>query len=237
MNKFKVTTHLQDNYSYFYEDIDPEWRRLGAIDKADNIQTLCNNLNIRSVIEIGAGDGAVLQELANRSFAKEFSALEISPSGVKAIESRNITGLKQCSIFDGYCTAHDDKKFDLSILCHVLEHVEYPRKLIYEAIRIAKYLYIEVPCEDNIRLPTNFSFDKVGHINFYSPKTIRRLIQTCNLEIINQLTTNPSRTIYTYQKGTKGIVNFFIKQSLLARVPTLATAMFTYHSSIICKNK
>lgn len=237
MSNFEVSGRLQNNYDNYYENSDSEWRRLGAVDKADNIQSLCESFNIQSAIEIGAGDGALLKELADRNFAKEFFALEISSSGAKAINLRNIPTLKQCLTFDGYCVPYNDNQFDLAILSHVLEHVEYPRKLIYEAKRIAKYVYIEVPCENNARLPMDFVLDKVGHINFYSPKTIRRLLQTCDLEVINQLTTNPSKSIYTYQKGEKGIVSFFIKQALLTAMPNVATAMFTYHSSLICKNK
>jgi len=111
-----------------------------------------------------------------------------------------------------------------------------PRKLLYEAKRIAKYVFVEVPLEDSVRLPQDFVFDKVGHINFYSPKTIRRLIQTCNLEISGQLTTNSSKDTYTFQKGKKGLINYYIKEYLLRFFPFLATEMFTYHSSIICRD-
>ena len=139
-------------------------------------------------------------------------------------------------MFDGYSTPYDNKKFDLAILSHVVEHVEYPRTLLYEAKRIAKYVFVEVPLEDTIRLPLDFHFDKVGHINFYTPKTIRALIQTCNLKVIDQKTTNPSKEVYTFQKGKKGLVNFYIKEYLLKFFPRLATEIFTYHSSVICED-
>lgn len=234
--KMSVGTHLQSNYENYYEEGDSEWRWLGAIDKAHNIQTLCKNLPIKSIIEIGAGEGSILKRLADLDFAQELYALEISPTGVATIENKNISRLKECSLFDGYNIPYDNKKLDLAVLSHVIEHVEYPRKLLYEAKRIAKYVFVEVPCEDTMRLARDFVWDKVGHINFYSPKTIRRLIQTCNLKVLYQQTTNPSKEVYTFQKGKKGLVNFYIKEYMLKVFPLLATEIFTYHSSIICED-
>ena len=118
---------------------------------------------------------------------------------------------------------------------HVIEHVEYPRKLLYEAKRVAKYVFVEVPLEDTLRLSRDFVFDTVGHINFYSPKTIRRLIQTCNLRVLAQELSNPSKAVYTFRKGRKGLVNYYVKANLLRFLPSLATKIFTYHSAIIAE--
>lgn len=235
MNEIKISANLKSNYEDYYEEGDSEWRWLGAIDKAHNIQALCKGLPINTVVEVGAGEGSILKRLSELNFAEEFYALEISPSGVATINNKNISRLKECSLFDGYDIPYKDKKFDLAILSHVIEHVEYPRKLLYEAKRIAKYVFIEVPLEDSIRLPRDFAFDKVGHINFYSPKTIRRLVQTCGFEVVKQLTTNPSKDVYTFQKGNKELVNFYIKEYMLRFFPFIATEIFTYHSSLICR--
>ena len=235
MTNLKVSGHLQNNYDRYYEDGGSEWRRLGAVNKAANIQALCQSLRLSRVIELGAGHGAVLAELANRGFAQEFFALEISPTGVAAIDARNIPGLRQCAIFDGYDVPHGDNSFDLAVLTHVVEHAEYPRRLLYEAKRNARDVDVEVPCEDNVRLPMDFILDEVGHINFYSPKTIRRLLQTCGLEVLHQLTTHPSRAVYQFQKGKKGLFAFYVKQGVLQVAPALATQMFTYNSSLLSK--
>ena len=231
-----VNKNLKANYDDYYKECSGEWRRLGAIDKASNIVNLCKTLQINSVLEVGAGDGAVLQRLAGLRFAKEFSGLEISSSGLNSIILKKIPQLKECTLFDGYNIPFKNKKFDLVILSHVIEHVEYTRKLLYEAKRVARYVFVEVPVEDTFRLPIDFKFDKVGHINFYSPKTIRRLIQSCNLEVIKQTVTNPSKDVYFFLNGKKGLLNFFCKKYLLRLNPNLATSLFTYHSSMICKD-
>jgi len=163
-------------------------------------------------------------------------ALEISSTAVQTIKNRRIPQLIECFLFDGYDIPYENSKFDLAVLSHVIEHVEYPRKLLYEAKRVAKYVFVEVPCENTLRFKQDFVFDKVGHINFYSPKTIRRLVQSCNLKVLKQITVNPRKEVYTFQKGTKGLINYYMKKYLLDFSPLLATNVFTYHSALICQD-
>jgi SAM-dependent methyltransferase len=236
MNKMETSRFFMSNYDYYYEDGDSKWRWLCAFDKAKNIETLCKDLPIKSVIEIGAGEGSILKRLSDLEFAQELYALEISRTGIAAIKNKEISRLKDCSLFDGYNIPYDKKKFDLAVLSHIVEHAEYPRKLLYEAKRIAKFVFVEVPIEETIRLPQDFVFDRVGHINFYSPKTIRRLLQTCNLCVLSQKITNPSKDVYTFQKGKMGLFNFYTKEYLLKFFPVLSTKIFTYHFSIICED-
>lgn len=235
MDELQLNDQLKSNYDDYYKDGDSHWRWLGAIDKADNIRVL-SQFPIRSLIEIGAGEGSILKRLSDLNFGQEMYALEISPTGVETIKNRQIPRLIECALFDGYNVPYDNSRFDLAILSHVIEHVEYPRRLLYEAKRVAKYVFIEVPCEDTLRLNKDFVFDKVGHINSYSPKTIRRLIQTCNLKVLKQITVNPRKECYTFQKGTKGLINYYIKKYLLDFSPFLATNIFTYHSALICQD-
>jgi len=235
MKELIVSEHLKNNYEGYYTGGDSEWRWLGAIDKAENIVSLCNNYPHGSVVEIGAGEGSILKRLSELGFGNEFYALEISPTGVETIKKKRIPRLMECALYDGYNIPYEDNKFDLAVLSHVIEHVEYPRKLLYEAIRVARYVFLEVPLEDTIRLSPDFVFEKVGHINSYSPKTIKRLVQTCNLTVLDQKVTNPSKLVYTYQKGQKGLINYFIKEWLLRVLPGVAVGIFTYHSALICE--
>jgi len=236
MNKLKVSEHLRSSYEDYYTDGISEWRWLRAIDVTRNIQSLCKNLSINSVIEIGAGEGSVLKRLSDLDFAKELYALEISPTGIETIKNRNIHCLKECSLFDGYDIPYENKKFDLAVLSHVIEHIEYPRQLLYEAKRIAKYIFVQVPLEDTFRRSRDFVLDTVGHINFYSPKTIRLLIQTCNFRVIDQRITTSSKEFNIFDRGKKGLVKFYIKESLLRFSPLIATKILIYNSALICED-
>jgi ubiquinone/menaquinone biosynthesis C-methylase UbiE len=236
MNEIKISDHLKNNYETYYEDgREYEWRRIAALGKADNIVSLCSSLPRSSILEIGAGEGAILSRLSELSFGEEYYAIEISPSGVEAIKNRRISRLVECKLFDGYHVPYDNDRFDIAIMSHVIEHVEHPRQLLYEASRVAKYVFIEVPLEDMNRSSKDFVFNKVGHINFYSPRTIRWLIQSSNLRVLSQITTNPRKESYMSQKGRKGLINYYIKQILLDALPSLATKLFCYCGALVCE--
>ncbi|MEE9555086.1 MAG: class I SAM-dependent methyltransferase, partial [candidate division Zixibacteria bacterium] len=224
------------NYDNYY-DGESDWRRLGAIGKMKNIISLCDKFPHNSILEIGSGEGAILQELSDQRFGESLYSLEISKSALEAIKKRNINSLIECNLFDGYNIPYGDNKFDLAILSHVVEHLEHPRKLLYEASRVAKQVFIEVPLEDNLRLKMDYAYDRVGHINFYSLKTIRRLIQTSGLQILSQKNTNISSDCFKYMFGKKGALRYFLKEFLLRITPDLATKISTYHYSMLCRRK
>lgn len=217
-----------------YDNRESDWRRLSAIDKVNNIITLCNKYPHKTILEIGSGEGAILKKLSDLKFAESLYSIEISETAVETIHQRNIDSLIECKLFDGYNIPYDDKKFDLVILSHVVEHLEYPRKILYEAGRIAKYVFVEVPLEDNKRLKKEFVFNNTGHINFYSPRTIRKLIQTCNLTILAQRVTHPCYRIYNFQYGKKGIIRYIVKEIALRLMPTVAPNFWTYHCPLLC---
>jgi SAM-dependent methyltransferase len=228
-----VSAKLKDNYDAYY-DGESSWRALGAIGKAKNIVDLCSAIPHGRILDIGSGEGAILQRLSDGGFGEELYSLEISQTAVTAILQRKISRLRECQLFDGYAIPYKSRQFDLAILSHVIEHAEYPRKLLYEAARVADHVFIEVPLEDTLMLKPDFVFDSVGHINFYSRKTIRRLVQTCDLRVLSQVVTNPSRAVYEYQFGRRGTLKYVLKEGLLRVAEPLACELFTYHSSLVC---
>jgi len=229
-----VSSKLLENYDRYY-DAESEWRRLGAVDKAENIVELCGDHLHRTILEIGCGEGAILGRLSSLKFGDSLFALESSRTGVEATRKRAIPQLVDCKLFDGYAIPYPDGEFDLAILSHVVEHLEHPRTMIYEAARVAKVIFVEVPLEDTIRMANDYVFDTVGHINFYSPKTIRRLLQTCDLEVIKQRITCGSRPSYQYRLGpVRGLLTHSVKDSLLRCSPYVAPRLFTYNCSLLC---
>ncbi len=236
MDKFTISENVKSGYEDFY-DGESEWRRLSAVEKVDNIVNLCSAHSHDRILDIGAGEGSVLAGLANQGFGKELYALEVSGSAVAAIEERNITPLIECRVFDGYNIPYDASRFDLVVLSHVLEHLEYPRRLIQEAARVGRMIFVEVPLEDNRRLGMDYRPDKVGHINFYSPRTIRRLLQTCDLEVLSQSVTNFSYPAYRHMFGSKALLKYLPKELLLKIAPGRATRYWTYHCALICRKR
>jgi len=228
-----VSARIREIYDSTYQG-ESAWRSLGAIGKVRNIVDLCSSIPHDKILEIGSGEGAILQRLSDLNFGKDLYSIEISESAVATIQRRNVRNLRDCRLFDGYHTSYRDGQFDVAVMSHVLEHAEYPRILLCEAARVANYLFIEIPLEDTIRLKPDFVLDSVGHINFYSWKTIRRLVQTCNLQILSQKVTNPSRAMYKYHSGRTGILKYTVKELLLRTSQRLAAGLFTYHCAILC---
>jgi len=212
------------------------WRRLGAVDKAANVVALCGALPHARVLEIGAGEGAVLARLAELRFAAELHALEVSEGAAELIRGLGIAGLASAAAFDGYAIPHAAQSFDLAILSHVVEHLEHPRALLREAARVAAAVFVEVPLEDTWRLPRDFRRDAVGHVNFYSARSLRHLVQSCGLEVLGERVANPSPALQMFRHGAlAGRLRWAVREALLRAAPRLATSAFTYHGSLVCR--
>jgi SAM-dependent methyltransferase len=210
-----------------------EWRRICAVDKAANVAALCAGVPHARVLEIGAGEGALLARLAELGFARELCALEVSESALEAIHRRRIAGLAQARLFDGYAASYEGRAFDLAILSHVLEHVEHPRALLREAARVAACVFVEVPLEDTWRLPRDFALGPTGHVNFFSPRSLRHLVQSSGLRVLGERVSNPGLPVHAFRGGARGRMRWAVREVLLRLAPALATRAFTYHGSLL----
>ena len=223
-----TTVHYEDTYSH-HAAFGAEWRKIGARDKTVNIRDICESFPHHSILEIGCGDWAIIRELDG--FGKVITGLEISQAAV----SRCLAAGLNVALFDGSAIRYQDKSVDLAILSHVVEHLENPREVLYEAARVARYVFVEVPLEDNRGLKMDFVPNDIGHINFYSIKTIRQLLQTCGLEIKAQKLSHSSQAAYRFRLGAKGYAAWGIKSAALV-FPQLATRIWTYNCSLLASS-
>jgi len=190
------------------------------------------------IIEVRAGDGAVLSELEGSGFSKETYALEVSGKAVEAIKKRGLAGLKDARLFDGYDMDYSDNYFDLAILTRVLEHVEHPLLLLKEVSRVARHVFMECPLEYNLQGVRDIpSSHKYGHINYYSQTLQNLLIRNAGLEIVSSRVLNPSLDIYKYHSRNSGILKCLVKGTLLKVSPFIATRLFIYVYCVLCKGK
>ncbi len=205
----QITENLQELYRDQY--LNPEiaqWRMIGAKQKAKNIIDIVQAVKqkdnrkkyqIERVLEVGAGDGAILAELSKQNFAKEYHAVEISESGINAINQRNLPQLKSVLPFDGYKLPFEDDSFDLVILSHVLEHVEHERVLLREIQRVAQYCIVEVPREYRYGVHLRLQhFLDYGHINMYTPSSLAFLLGTEKFYIEKMLCRLYNQETYTF---------------------------------------
>jgi ubiquinone/menaquinone biosynthesis C-methylase UbiE len=192
-----LSNDVKSAYNQFYEQNDDAWRMLGAKSKAQNIIAVSKSIQPLKVLEVGAGDGSILHFFNEWSFGQELYALEIAETGVEQIRKRNLKNLKEVKTFNGYQIPYEDDSFDLVVLAHVLEHVEHERLLLRELKRVARHLVIEVPLDYRFGVDKRMKhFLNYGHINMYTPTSLRFLLQSEGLEVIADKTSlTPTDTI------------------------------------------
>jgi ubiquinone/menaquinone biosynthesis C-methylase UbiE len=206
--RIAIEPSLQEIYNQQYKDERLQhWRKLGAIGKAENILRITAGYNFARALEVGAGEGSVLAELAQKNFAKELYAVEISDSGLAQIQQKNIPTLCEVRKFDGYQIPYPDKFFDIAFLTHVLEHVEHERLLLRELRRVSHMQVIEVPRDYSYSATEKLQhFLSYGHINLYTPTLLKYLLLTENFNIIREYW-----GIYDLQTFTFNAKSFFQK--------------------------
>ena len=174
-----ISAVLKDHYERGYADYSrTEWRSMTSLHKAANIMQLCQGVAHERILEIGAGDGAVLERLRENNFGREWHALEISSSAVAITNDKGFPS----QVFDGGNLPQADKSFDLVILSHVVEHLEHPRMLLREAARVGAHICVEVPLEHTIRMKENLVYRSLGHLNYFTPSTAKMLLTSSGYE-------------------------------------------------------
>jgi SAM-dependent methyltransferase len=215
-----VSENLQELYDNYYAPEIDTWREIGAIQKAENILDVVGKHRFGNLLEWGAGNGALLHKLAQTGIASEFYAAEISESGIKQIEHRQIPMLKTAIVFDGYSLPYPDKFFDVVVLSHVLEHVEHQRMLLREIRRVAKNLIIEVPRDykSGVDIKAQSLFD-YGHINVYTPSLLRFLLKSERFELVadKMSFSSDALLLFAAQARSKFLVKIRIKLYTLLR--------------------
>lgn len=205
-------------------------RGMSAVDAAAHIKAMVGSDSFGRVVDVGAGEGSLLQILDDCRFARELYALEISQSGAAAIAARGLQTLVETRQFDGYEIPYADGFFDLAILCHVLEHVEHERVLLRELRRVARRIIIEIPIEHGLRVDRKIaSGARFGHINFYLPATALNLLRTSGLRVIRSQMCYSSLAYEQLCAGrARGLLMAGLRRSALRVSPRLAPWAFTY---------
>jgi len=232
--------YLFDYESMYESQTERDWRELCARDKVRNqlpfFPQLSPKGNLR-ILEVGCGDGAIAKELSRNNVFSEYMGLEISSSGVKSARNLNIPGA------EFICMSSDDiLKYDnsstVTLLCHVVEHLDHPRSLLLKAKDWSEFLLVEVPLEDNIRMGQNYDWNPVGHINKFKMSTVRILLQTCGWEIVSTKIYNPSRQARTFfAKNLTSNLAWIVKEIAIRLNKSIASKFFTYHYVILAQNR
>jgi SAM-dependent methyltransferase len=194
-----VSDDLAAFYEAGYTQTDPqraaqlgEWRALGARGKADHVLTLCTRAGVspRTVVEIGCGDGALLEALSARGLAGVYDGFELSAPAAQIAAGRGFPGARRIEAYDGARVPADDGVYDLAVVSHVLEHVVDPSALLVEAARVGRRVLVEVPLEANrsaARPGKRAEAAEIGHIQAFSRADIADLASGAGLRVVCEL--------------------------------------------------
>jgi hypothetical protein len=180
------------------------------------------------------------KEKANKLLdAEQLYAVEISDSGIKAIQAKQIPSLVEVTSFDGYKIPYPDDFFDVLTCIHVLEHVEHERLFLNELKRVSRSLIVEIPLEHTNRIEKLITIgSKYGHLNFYTPETFRNLLVTCDLVVDDLQVFANSQALCIFMDGKlKGKVKHSIKSLALKCFPRFATKNMVYMCIARCHKK
>ena len=141
------------------------------------------------VCEIGCGNGHNLVKFQNKGYA----VWGVEPDA----DARKVALKSLNNVFNGTIDdlpkAITDKKFDVVLMSHVLEHFIDINVAIENAKNLLKdngILVIEVPNSKAKSFDTYLEESPISdiprHLNFFTPKSLRKLLQDHNMEIIDE---------------------------------------------------
>jgi ubiquinone/menaquinone biosynthesis C-methylase UbiE len=211
-------------------------RNLSAESTIDHIQAVSSDGRWKSLLDVGAGNGAVLARAEKENLAADLYAIEIAESGVRAISELGLSRLRDARLFDGYSIPYPDKFFDAAVCIHVLEHVEHERILLREIARVANEIVIEVPLEGGFIIEKSIRQGaKFGHINHYTVPGFLFLLQTAGLSPIKHVVTTSSAAYERHlYGGVRGTIKSAIRRGALKIAPNIAPWLMTYLLTVRC---
>ena len=221
----------RDFYGDYY-DGPSAWREICARAKARNIVRLSPDPH--SLLDVGAGDGAVMQALDRQGFGRAYYALDISASAVAATRARPIRRLREIREFDGYSIPYD-RPFDLVVASHVLEHVEHERAFLETLRDAGRHIFIEVPLEDTARIARNVH-NSIGHINFYNRHTLVALLESVGMRVLRlEVTGADLPTLRHKHKLPVAATRWAIRRAG-ELVSPVSEHLLTYHCAVLCES-
>jgi SAM-dependent methyltransferase len=194
-----------------------EWLRIGAREKARSVQLLTRGLDVKTLLEVGSGTGAILKELDDGGFDADMYAVEPSSALYAFLTSEAaISRLVDSDEAVLAASRLAQRHYDLVLVSHVLEHVEDPAALLMQCLAIGDHVLIEVPLEgnalSNLRAAVRARLtglprerNAAGHIQFFSIAGMNKLVHWCGGEVVSSRAYFPSSEINALAASQTGL--------------------------------
>ena len=171
---------LANNPSYFTED--SPW-------KAQQIYRLLknNNINVRTICEVGCGSGEVLHQLMKLLDSDiKYTGYDISPLLSEIWEQRTSESME----FFAKDFLLDEKSFDLACYIDVVEHIENYIDFLKKIKDRSEYKVFAFPLEISAAKAIFSKYyihthKKYGHIHFFNREIVEFIFEDVGLNIID----------------------------------------------------
>lgn len=150
----------------------------------NDIDTLLKNKDIKSILDVGCGEGYVTQHIYNLKPQSKIKGIDLYEDVITTAKKLHpdIT----FSTGSIYNIQEEDNRYTLVIASEVLEHLENPKQALNELKRVSdKYCLLTVPREPYFRLANMLRFKYItrfgntpGHIQNWTQSAFKNLLKT-----------------------------------------------------------
>ncbi len=146
------------------------------------------------VLDYGGGTGSLMPSFVERGH--DCAVIDFAPETIEDVE-------KLANSLD---EVPADRRFDLIIACHVVEHLPSPvetMRSLSSHLEAEGYLFIEVPLE--LVGTTPRQREPVTHINFFAEPSLRALLHAAGLEVLRCWTDVVTASHGTHELAVRGV--------------------------------
>ncbi len=211
-----------------YLDKNPTWHAEDSPWKARQILRMLqrNNINPRTICEVGCGAGEVLRRLQeNMDPSCEFHGYEISPQAFHLCEERSNEKL-HFHLQD--FLQEQGPPFDLLLLIDVIEHLDDYLTFLKKLKPRSRYKGLHIPLDVSVQSvlrPGRLGFirDKMGHVHYFTKETALRSLEDSGYQILDHFLTgvaleNPNKTLKTHIANLPRRAVSLVQRDLAARL-------------------
>lgn len=237
IKKFK--TELNQNFSQVLRKYVPDHR---ASSQFQFIYPFLSDAQQKTALDIGCSSGSLLTLLIDNGFC----VTGYEPDDKMALlSSKRLEGNCENKVFPRMIEPEDFKQNSLDLICssHVLEHISDPvshLSLIRKSLKEGGILFMEIPNEYSLGIAKvidkniNSACEEQGHLYYYSPNSLKVLLNHCGFDVLLMETCGMNVKSYLPVKSFnhKGMYNALRIMTRLAEAFSGALSPLTKTSSV-----
>ena len=167
----------------------PGWHSEDASFKAHYVTKMIekNNLNPRTICDVGCGSGDILVNLHNNlSDEAEFCGYEISPQAYEICKKKERHRL---NFYNEDILQKSNKIYDLLLMIDVFEHIPDYIGFLKDIRSRSRNTIFHIPLDMNvlsiIRNSPKIYWGMLGHIHFFTKDTALNALEDCGFKIVD----------------------------------------------------